>query len=209
MQTLLADRLITILSSVETRDWVWFEEGLAYDNARLCQALIVTGISAKVAAYRDAGLKTLDWLTTQQTSKEGIFRPVGTDSFGDQRKRPRLFDQQPLEATATISACLAALRATGKPRWDEEAERAFAWFHGANDLSLPLVDRESGSCRDGLHPDRVNENCGGESAVSYLISLAEIRQLHRARGRQGKATRPSGTPPAMKLIRKEKSLSCP
>ena len=57
--------------------------------------------------------------------------------------------------------------------------RVFAWFLGRNDLSSPLVDLESGSCRDGLHPDRPNENRGGESVVSYLLSLAEIRQLAR------------------------------
>ncbi len=52
-------------------------------------------------------------------------------------------------------------------------------FSADNDLSLPLVDLETGSCRDGLHPDRANENRGGESVVSYLLSLAEIRQLAR------------------------------
>jgi hypothetical protein len=30
-----------------------------------------------------------------------------------------------------------------------------------------------------LHPDRANENRGGESVLSYLLSLAEIRQLAR------------------------------
>jgi hypothetical protein len=58
--------------------------------------------------------------------------------------------------------------------------RAFAWFLGGNDLALPLVDVETGSCRDGLHPDRANENRGGESVLSYLLGLAEIRQLARA-----------------------------
>jgi len=29
---------MSCLASVETPDWVWFEEGLAYDNARLPQA---------------------------------------------------------------------------------------------------------------------------------------------------------------------------
>jgi hypothetical protein len=29
-----------------------------------------------------------------------------------------------------------------------------------------------------LHPDRANENKGGESVVSYLLSLAEIRRLN-------------------------------
>ncbi|MGH8297446.1 MAG: glycosyl transferase family 1, partial [Steroidobacteraceae bacterium] len=110
------------------------------------------------------------------------FRPVGSQSFGAKRTRPLAFDQQPVEATATVSACLAAWRADGDLAWRAHAARAFAWFFGGNDLSLPLVDPETGSCRDGLHPDRANENRGGESAVSYLLSLAEMRQLSRPAG---------------------------
>lgn len=173
----LAARLIAIMSTVETKDWVWFEEGLAYDNARLPQALIVTGISTGSPVYVEAGLRSLRWLVTHQTTPAGLFRPIGTESFGDRRKLPRAFDQQPLEATATISACLAAWRAEGDAEWRAEAARAFSWFLGGNDLSSPLVDLETGSCRDGLHPDRPNENRGGESVVSYLFSLSEMRQI--------------------------------
>ena len=174
-----ADRLMSILSVVETKDWVWFEEGLAYDNARLPQALIVTGMSMAVPVYVEAGLRSLRWLMTQQTTPAGSFRPVGSQSFGDKRVPPMAYDQQPLEATATISACLAAWRADGDLEWRACAGRAFAWFLGSNDLLVPLVDLDTGSCRDGLHPDRANENRGGESVVSYLLSLAEIRQAHR------------------------------
>jgi glycosyltransferase involved in cell wall biosynthesis len=186
MRHLLAGRLISILSSVETQDWVWFEEGLAYDNARLPQALIATGVSTGMPLYVTAGLRSLRWLMTQQTSAAGLFRPVGSESFGDKRQPPRAFDQQPLEATATISACLAAWRADGDVQWKADAGRAFAWFLGSNDLSSPLVDLETGSCCDGLHPDRTNENLGGESVVSYLLGLAEIRQLARMLGNRVK-----------------------
>ena len=175
----LADRLISLLASVEADGWIWFEEGLAYDNARLPQALILTGIATGTPDYTKAGLRSLRWLMTQQTTASGVFRPVGTQGFGDKRTTPRMFDQQPLEAAATISACLAAWQADGNPNWKAEALRAFSWFLGHNDLSRPLIDLETGSCHDGLHPDRVNENKGGESVVSYLLSLAEIRQLHR------------------------------
>jgi hypothetical protein len=180
MRRLFADRLMTIMKTVATEDWVWFEEGLSYDNARLPQALIATGLSLREPAYVAAGLRSLRWLMTKQTTPAGLFRPVGSKSFGDRRKTPRPFDQQPLEAAATISACLTAWRADGAAEWTINAERAFAWFLGANDLSTPLVDLETGSCRDGLHPDRANENRGGESVVSYLLGLAEIRQLARA-----------------------------
>ena len=182
VRRLLAEKLMSMLSSVETQDWVWFEEGLAYDNARLPQALIETGLSTAMPTYVAAGLRSLRWLMRLQTSASGIFRPVGSESFRDKRQPPRAFDQQPLEVTATISACLAAWRADGDPKWRADATRAFAWFLGGNDLSSPLIDLETGSCCDGLHPDRANENRGGESAVSYLLSLAEIRQLERTTG---------------------------
>jgi hypothetical protein len=179
LRYLLADRLISILAAVETEDWVWFEEGLAYDNARLPQALIVTGMSTGTPAYTKAGLKSLRWLMSRQAGASGVFRPVGTQSFADTRKLPQKFDQQPLEATATISACLAAWRAEGGAKWTADATRAFSWFLGHNDLLVPLIDQQTGSCRDGLHPDRANENRGAESAISYLLSLVEIRQISR------------------------------
>jgi len=186
VRNLLADRLISMMSLVETKDWAWFEDGLAYDNARLPQALIVTGISTGAFAYVEAGLRSLRWLMTLQTTPEGFFRPIGTQSFGDKRTPPQAFDQQPLEAAAAISACLAALRADGNAEWRAGAALAFEWFLGANDLSAPLVDLETGSCRDGLHPDRPNENRDGESVVSYLLGLAEIRQLALRSGDRAK-----------------------
>jgi glycosyltransferase involved in cell wall biosynthesis len=175
----LADRLMSALAAVETPDWVWFEEGLSYDNARLSQALVLTGMATQKPAYVEAGLRSLHWLMTQQTAPAGHFRPVGTAGFGEQRKHPRAFDQQPVEATATIAACLTAWRADGDAEWKAVATRVFGWFLGSNDLSVALVDPHTGSCRDGLHPDRANENRGGESVLSYLLSLAEIRQLAR------------------------------
>jgi hypothetical protein len=159
---------------------VWFEEGLAYDNARLPQALLLTGMATRTPGYLDAGLRTLRWLMTQQTTSAGHFRPIGTAGFGELRQQPRTFDQQPVEATATIAACLTAWRADDDAEWKAMAARAFAWFLGGNDLSTALVDPDTGSCRDGLHPDRANENRGGESVVCYLLGLAEIRQLARA-----------------------------
>lgn len=175
----LAYRLVALLRQVEAPGWVWFEAGLAYDNARLCEALIVCGRSTGVPGYAEAGLRTLDWLLQRQSSPTGLFRPVGTAGFGDVRLPPKPFDQQPVEAAATIAACLEAWKTTGEDRWRGAARRAFAWFLGSNDLGKALVDVDTGSCKDGLHPDRPNENCGGESVVSYLLGLADMRRLER------------------------------
>ena len=175
----LAERLVSILGQVETPDWVWFEKSLAYENARMPQALIITGLATIDPFCVTAGLRSLRWLMTLQTSPTGCFRPVGSQSFGEELSAPHPFDQQPLEATATISACRAAWRADCDPKWRADALRAFSWFLGRNDLSIPLVDVEAGSCSDGLHPDRANQNRGAESVVSWLLALTEIRELYR------------------------------
>jgi glycosyltransferase involved in cell wall biosynthesis len=187
MRGILADRLMSSLSSVATGDWQWFEEVLAYDNARLPQALILTGLATRTPRYVEAGLRSLRWLMAAQTAPSGCFRPVGTESFGAKRQSPRPFDQQPVEAAATISACLAAWRVSGGPEWAAGASCAFDWFLGANDLCARLIDAETGSCSDGLHPDRANENRGAESTLSYLLGLAEIRRFASAAAAPGPA----------------------
>jgi glycosyltransferase involved in cell wall biosynthesis len=179
VRRLLADRLISLLSATESNEWGWFEDLLAYDNARLPQALILTGLTTGTPQYVETGLRTLRWLMGHQTTSLGYFRPVGTNSFGRLRRRPEAFDQQPVEALATISACLAAQRADAAAEWPAGALRAFAWFLGENDLHTALVDPVTGSCSDGLHPDRPNENKGAESVLSYLLGLVEIRRFKR------------------------------
>jgi glycosyltransferase involved in cell wall biosynthesis len=179
MRRLLADKLMFVFSATETKDWVWFEGLLAYDNARLSQALIQTGLTTQTPPYVEVGLRSLRWLMSLQTSSTGCFRPIGTKSFGRIRQKPEAFDQQPVEASATISACLTAWRADDGAEWPEGAMRAFAWFLGENDLQTPLIDPDTGSCADGLHPDRPNENKGAESLLSYLLGLVAIRQFKR------------------------------
>jgi len=180
MRELLADRLVAAFQGSETKDWCWFEDVLAYDNARLAQALLVTGAALKRPRLVKIGLASLRWLMALQITPDGCFRPVGTESFGVKQKAPQAFDQQPIEAAAAISACLAAWRVNDSPEWTSGAMRAFDWFLGSNDLQTSLVDPSSGGCLDGLHPDRPNENRGAESAVSYLLGLAEMRQFARA-----------------------------
>lgn len=180
IQLALGGRLHALLLACESKDWVWFEDRLTYDNARLCEALIVTGKACGSRDLVDAGLRSLRWLLARQTAPEGHFRPVGSQGFLlISRETPLCFDQQPVEACATIAACLAASLIDPTPSWHVEAHKAFAWFTGANDLHLPLVDIASGSCRDGLHVDRTNENRGAESLLAYLLSLSDMWQFER------------------------------
>ncbi|HEY1947159.1 MAG TPA: glycosyltransferase family 4 protein [Bryobacteraceae bacterium] len=171
----LTARLVELYDSNAQPDWQWFEEELSYDNAKLAHALILSGRVSGQQAVFERGLQSLRWLTELQISAKGHFRPIGSNGFYRRGGTRADFDQQPIEAQATVSACLEAYRATSDVSWYEQAQRAFDWFIGWNDLGLELYSPETGGCRDGLHVDRVNGNQGAESTLAFLLSLAEMR----------------------------------
>ena len=178
----LAARLLALYQAHATPDWCWFEDRLTYCNASLPHALLLCGEAIPDPAMSDTALKSLRWLADLQHANDenGHFVPVGTHGFflkGGERAR---FDQQPVEAQAMVSACLEAYRITGDSFWRKEAERAFEWFLGRNDLNLSLYDPTTGGCRDGLHPDRANENQGAESTLAFLQALLELRLLENS-----------------------------
>jgi glycosyltransferase involved in cell wall biosynthesis len=179
----LANRLLNSYRSNHSADWNWFENRLAYSNARLPQALIRAGMRAANDEMVAAGLEALDWLVTiQRCEVKGHFVPIGSQGFYSKKTERARFDQQPVEACAAVAACLQAYRATGKGRWRKEAWSAFNWFLGDNDLQIALYDPTTGGCRDGLHPDRANENQGAESTLSFLMALLEMRKLEESDG---------------------------
>ena len=173
----LTNRLVTIFDIVAGPSWTWFENGLTYDNAKLAHALIVSGRATGQTDVYERGIQALRWLVGVQTSIHGQVRPIGSNGFYQRNGERAVFDQQPIEAQSTISACLEAYRATADLWWYEQAQRAFDWFLGWNDLGLGLYVPETGGCRDGLHPDRANENQGAESMLAFLLSLAEMRLI--------------------------------
>jgi glycosyltransferase involved in cell wall biosynthesis len=173
----LANRLFNLYRASNSTGWHWFEGVLAYSNARLPQALLRSGLRSANKEMISAGLEALDWLATiQRCEVKGHFVPIGSQGFYSKKTPKARFDQQPIEACAAVSACLQANRATGQSKWRKEAWSAFNWFLGDNDLQIALYDPTTGGCRDGLHPDRVNENQGAESTLSFLMALLEMRK---------------------------------
>ncbi|MCI0710047.1 MAG: glycosyl transferase family 1, partial [Chloroflexi bacterium] len=173
----LAERLLTIYQKSRSHTWRWYEEGLTYCNAVLPQAMLMCGQWIPNSAMTEAGLESLKWLADLQRTdiNGGHFVPIGSNGFYERDGERAHFDQQPVEAQAMISACLEAYRSTGDECWRKEAQYAFEWFLGRNDLNLPLYDGTTGGCRDGLHPDRPNENQGAESTLAFLQSWLELR----------------------------------
>ncbi len=174
-----ARRLVSLLQETRRPDWVWFERSLAYDNPRLSQALIEAGAWLENSVIIEAGLATLRWISERQMSSGGQFRPIGSDGFGRQFDSLP-FDQQPLEAQATIEAARSAFAATGERHWLATARTAWQWFFGANDRGIVLADLDSGLCRDGINPRGANENCGAESILAFHLSYRSMLALEHA-----------------------------
>jgi glycosyltransferase involved in cell wall biosynthesis len=178
IRSILSTRLLEVYETIRSPDWKWFENILAYGNARLPQAMLLVGSASSDDRMVSAGLEALDWLLeTQHCETNGHFVPIGSQGFYRKVGEKARFDQQPLEAAGAVSACLQAYRVTGDSRWRGAAWSAFNWFLGVNDLQVSLYDSGTGGCRDGLHPDRANENQGAESTLSFLMALLEMSSL--------------------------------
>jgi hypothetical protein len=175
----LTAKLVERFHHSRTTDWPWFEDRLTYANARLPQALLVSASRMGDTKLADIAERSLTWLVGQHIAKDGTFAPVGTNGFHVRGEPRAAFDQQPVEACAMVSACLDAHRVTGEARWLEHARRAFQWYLGQNSLLSPVYDARTGGCRDGIHVDRMNQNQGAESTLSFLTALAEMRAANR------------------------------
>ena len=191
IQRILASRLHKSFKQNAADDWVWPEDTLCYLNGKLPYALLLSGEDLGDSEMMEMGLRCLEWLVRIQTGPDKCFSPVGTNGWYKRGGTMARFDQQPIEAYAMVEACIQAYNVTQEEQLLVEARRCFEWFLGRNDLQIPLYDSTSGGCRDGLHPDRVNENEGAESTLAWLLSLLRMYQ-HRSE----RPLETAGQPPA-------------
>ena len=171
---LLEAKMMDIFKRASSENWLWFEKVLSYDNARLCEAMLVS----KQEECRNVGLTTLQWLKKIQTAEEGYFQPIGSNGFYRMNGERAYFDQQPIEASAMVSACISAHQLTHSQKWVDEARTAFDWFLGKNVAGIPMYNPTSGGCYDGLHVDRANLNQGAESTIVFLAALTKMKKVY-------------------------------
>lgn len=170
LRTELATRLLEARRATAGHEWQWFTDALTYDNATMARALLLAGHATERPELVQVALTALGWLVKIQRPDDGYFVPIGNRGFYQRGGVRARFDQQPIEAYATVAACLDAFRVTGEDRWQAEANVAFEWFLGANDRHTCMYDPQTGGCCDGLEAERINPNQGAESTLAYLLS---------------------------------------
>ena len=184
----LTEQLFAGLRASASNDWPWWEDTVTYDNAKLPHALLCGGHALRRDDMMEAALRSLRWLLRRQT-RDGHLSIIGNQGWMRRDGFRASFDQQPLEASAMVHACLAAAEITGDSSWAGHAWTCFEWFRGHNDLGIPIYDPETGGCQDGLNADGPNENQGAESSLAYLLSVLELHHFHdRQRDHVGDAT---------------------
>ena len=176
MREILTNRLVELFRANSSDDWVWFESVATYDNARLSQAMILSGFWTSRGDVVEIGLRSLRWLVEKQKGDGGHFAPIGSNGFWTRGSECARFDQQPVEAYAMVAACVEAYSLTQDVTWQQAARRCFEWFLGRNDLGQALYDSSTGGCHDALHPDRVNQNQGAESTLAFQLALSEMNR---------------------------------
>jgi hypothetical protein len=170
----LADDFAPVASSAT---WPWPESRVTYESALMPRALIVAGRWMEDRALVDAGLAVLDWLVRTAAAPGGHLSPVGNLGWWPAGGSRAQFEQQPIEAVSYIHASEAALDVTGDPRHLVDAERAFGWYLGRNDVGVVVADARRGGCHDGLGPRGLNANQGAESTLAWLAAVERIRVM--------------------------------
>jgi glycosyltransferase involved in cell wall biosynthesis len=168
-----ANSLVAQYREGSNPDWDWFEDTLSYDNPILPHALFAAGLFLDNREYVEVATRTADFLL--ETTFDGDhFSFIGSHGWYERGRTRAIFDQQPVEAAATVLMLRAAYDVTRNAKFLSLQRTAFDWFLGTNDLHVPLYDFRTKGCSDGLMPGGVNGNQGAESMVSFLLSLSAI-----------------------------------
>ncbi len=165
----MAGRLVRAYENNATENWAWFEPKLSYDNAILPLSLFhaaeITGdetiLATAVKATRFLEKVTMD---------KGYLSLVGSEGWYSRGGERAMFDQQAIDAMASVRLFFQAYKVTREPEYIEKMFLSYLWFMGENELRVRLYDPETCGCCDGLQPGGVNRNQGAESTLAYLIS---------------------------------------
>lgn len=168
-------RLIEFFKT-DNPDWPWSHPFVTYDGCRIPQAIMKAGNFLNDNSVQEKGKELLDWLIDHQF-EDGIFVPIGNHKWMSLEGKSK-FDQQPLEASAMIDACVTAAKILRDSAYLAYAQKAFNWFLGENLIGKPLYDPKTGGCCDGLHSQGVNGNQGAESTLAWLSSALRM-MLHK------------------------------
>lgn len=175
----LADAIAACYDQCAGEDWRWYEDSITYDNALLPWAMFAAHQKTGQERFLAIAGQSMEFLD-QGVFRDGFFRPVGCNGWQLRGSEPALYDEQPVEASMSTLAHLAAYEVTGDGAMLDAARRSLAWYTGDNSCQQSMIDPETGGCYDGIMAGGMNRNQGAESIVGYAIaslSLSKVEAL--------------------------------
>ncbi|NIA23404.1 MAG: glycosyltransferase, partial [Proteobacteria bacterium] len=173
---LLADKIVHLYKTQSSPDWQWFEPVLAYSNGFVPKSLMLAYDIVVNVEYINTALESMEFLINE-TFKNGFLSLIGSNGWYKKGNKRVNFDQQPVDAMATIEMLRTAYAIYKKPEYLIKMKTAFNWFLGLNDKNTSMYDFRTGGCSDGLTPNGKSLNQGAESLLAYMLSLLDVIQL--------------------------------
>ena len=168
----LLEDAVRMVPSAKSASWPWPERRLTYANAVIPHMLILGGQYSGDDTLLTRGLDLLEWLLDLQM-QDGHLSLIPSVGWEPPEPLPG-FDQQPIEVSTLVDACIAAYDVTQDPAWLLAARQGALWFIGENDKGLWMHDPITGGGFDGLTEDGFNGNRGAESTLAFLSTIQQV-----------------------------------
>lgn len=173
----LAHRLAEAYLGNRKKDWLWWEDILTYDNAKMPEAMILSGYALNNQQYIKIGLESLDFLTDQIIDGDMAILIGNNNNRWLKRGAVKSQNgQQAIDASSLVEAYTTAEDMTGLD-YSTQRELVFSWFLGNNTADTPIYDSSTGATKDGIWDpgtpntkNGINPNCGAESTLAYLTA---------------------------------------
>jgi hypothetical protein len=172
----LTRKLTNQYRNTKNTDWNWFETKIAYDNAVLPLALMVSSEFLQDDESKKMAFESMRFLT-DIVIKEGRLSLIGNKKWYEKDGERSVFDQLPVDAMGLILLYKRAFELTQNQRFYQFMQICFNWFYGHNDLYVSLYDTNTRGCYDGLQENGVNHNQGAESSLAFVTSNIAMHEV--------------------------------
>ncbi|MET4082835.1 glycosyltransferase involved in cell wall biosynthesis [Pedobacter sp. UYP30] len=169
----LADTIKNAYRKNSEKDWNWFEDILTYDNAILPLSLLCHYQATGNKESYDIAFESIDFLDSFSFG-QGYLSLVGNAGWMKKHGKNPVYDQQAIDTMAMLLMYSKAYEITKKDKYLNYLHTSYQWFLGNNSLHVPLYDRETNGCADGLQTNSLNRNQGAESTLAYFISYMSV-----------------------------------
>ncbi|WJX98550.1 hypothetical protein [Curtobacterium sp. 458] len=131
------------------------------------------GMAPAALATAGSVLQRSDWQRDAERETAQFAAEVLASGGPDNGWTPTPFDRTQIAYGA--DSLVQSFLAVGGAGQDRLAAIAAGWYFGANPAGVPVYDRSTGACVDGIAADgTVNRGCGAESAIHTALSMLAL-----------------------------------